>query len=120
MKKGWTIFFLIVAVLVIILIFSGNSDASGEYDAFAQCLTDSGLIMYGTEWCSHCQAQKKMLGKSFEYIDYIDCDKNRETCLLEVIQGYPTWKMNGESYTGTQELEQLAQISDCELQQDGK
>jgi len=30
-------------------------------DEFAICLTDSGAVIYGTEWCGHCRDQKKCL-----------------------------------------------------------
>ena len=62
-----------------------------------------------------CQNQKKLFGKSFKFIDYIDCDRDRALCLSNGVEGYPTWKINGESYPGEQSLERLAQLSGCEL-----
>ena len=119
MKNG-SIVLLVIAIIVLVILlfynpFKSKTSEAGQYDVFAQCLTDAGVKMYGTEWCSHCQNQKKLFGKSFEFIDYIDCDKNQETCLIEGIQGYPTWKLNKESYTGEQSLEALAQITGCKL-----
>lgn len=118
--KNTSIFLWIIAIIVLIIIliytpFKSKTSEVGQYDAFAQCLTDAGVKMYGTEWCSHCQNQKKLFGSSFDLIDYIDCDKNKETCLIEGIQGYPTWKLNGESYPGEQSFESLAEISGCKL-----
>jgi len=114
--KHWIITSIVILVLIILILnpFKNNSKP-GEYDAFAQCLADSGLVMYGTEWCPHCQNQKEMFGKSFKFVNYIDCDKNRETCLIKGIQGYPTWKINDESYTGTQQLETLSEITGCKF-----
>lgn len=117
MKKGVIIFVLIaVLILAIVLIFSGKSKEPGQYDEFAQCLNNAGLKMYGTEWCPHCKNQKSLFGKSFQYVDYIDCDRNKDNCLIQGIQGYPTWKLNGQSYTGEQSLENLAQITGCTLE----
>jgi|SRR3990167_5021094 len=114
--KPWLIIFIIILVLILLILnpFKNNSKP-GKYDAFAKCLTNSSLKMYGTEWCPHCQNQKKLFGSSFQYINYINCDKNGETCLIEGVEGYPTWKINEESYQGEQTLENLAQITGCEL-----
>ena len=71
-------------------------------DAFAQCLADKSVTMYGTEWCSHCKNQKKLFGSSFQYINYVDCDKNQQECSSAGVQGYPTWKINGQNYPGEQ------------------
>ena len=38
--------------------------------------------MYGTEWCPHCQDQKRAFGTSFKYVQYInarDFTKNPAT-----------------------------------------
>ncbi len=70
---------------------------AGEYDAFAQCLTDKGVAMYGAWWCPHCQNQKKLFGSSFKNIKYIECaqpgNANAQTqeCADAKINGYPTW-----------------------------
>ena len=71
--------------------------------------------MYGTDWCHYCKEQKKLFGKSFKFADYINCDKNKEVCLIEGVKGYPTWKINGESYPGVQNLETLANLTGCNL-----
>jgi hypothetical protein len=49
-------------------------------------------------------------------VNYVDCDKNKDICIREGIQGYPTWKINGESYPGIQQLERLASLSGCILE----
>ncbi len=117
-KKGakiiWTIVIIIIVTTIFFLVRSPK-EINPELDSFAQCLTDKGLKMYGTEWCSHCKNQKEFFGDSFKSIDYTDCDINKETCLIEGITGYPTWKINGESYPGEQSLETLAKLAGCEL-----
>ena len=116
-KKLWVIIILVVVLGISFLVYRNitGSAVSGELDGFAQCLTDNGIKMYGTDWCSHCQNQKKLFGKSFKQIDFIDCDRNRSECLSAGIEGYPTWKINGESYPGEQSLERLSSLSGCEL-----
>lgn len=123
MKKilTWIIIALVLAVALFFILrpsLTGKSvdEEYSELDKFAQCLTDAGFVMYGTEWCPHCQSQKKMFGKSFKYIDYVDCDRNSKVCSAEKITGYPTWKINGESYPGVQQLERLASLSGCKFE----
>ena len=117
LKNPWIYVSVIILIILFFLlkpVFTGKT-IDGELDNFAKCLTDAGMKMYGTDWCSHCQNQKKLFGKSFEQIDFTDCDWDSEICSSEGIRGYPTWKIDGESYPGKQSLERLAQLSGCEL-----
>ncbi len=85
-----------------------------ELDKFAQCLTENGATMYGVEWCPGCNAQKKLFKDSFQYINYVDCEKERQTCRDAYIILYPTWTdKNGMQYIGAFELETLGQIFNC-------
>jgi glutaredoxin len=85
----------------------------GRYDELAKCLTEKGVVMYGTEWCPHCQNQKKLFGDSFQYATYVDCDKNAAACNAAGVEGYPTWVIGDARYPGTQNLYDLAQNSGC-------
>ncbi|HLD78825.1 MAG TPA: hypothetical protein VJB16_07390, partial [archaeon] len=77
----------------------------GEHDALAQCLAESGAVMYGTDWCQYCQAQKQRFGQSFRYVAYVNCDASLAACDAAGVSGYPTWTFpTGESLTGVQEL----------------
>lgn len=110
--------FGLLFVLVLSVVVNGCSSKPAVYNTFAQCLTDEGVTMYGTDWCSHCQNQKKAFGGSFELINYIDCDKQRDECILVGVKGYPTWEINGELYPGEQSLGRLASLAGCELVED--
>jgi len=116
-KKNKILVAGILAVLIIVVSFygyrniTGNVIKSGEFDNFAKYLTEQNVKMYGTEWCPHCKNQKELFNSSFQYIDYVDCDKNRQECLSAGVNGYPTWKINGQNYPGEQSIERLAQLS---------
>lgn len=81
----------------------------------ANCMTENGLIMYGTTRCSHCQTQKALFGDAFANVTYVDCDEDRQVCLDAGVRGFPTW-IDGENnaFPGTQTLDRLAAISGCE------
>lgn len=111
--KGDTMKIISVVLIISVLFIVGCSSTTPTNDALAQCLTDNGVAMYGAEWCSHCQNQKKMFGDSFRLINYVDCDKNTEVCQNAGVTGYPTWIVNGQSYPGEQSLENLALLAGC-------
>ena len=109
---------IILALIVIVFLsFSG----SGNHDEFAQCLTDSDVKFFGAFWCPHCANQKSLIGNSMSKINYIECslpDKSAQTqiCIDEDIQTYPTWEFrDGSRVTGVQSLQQLSELSGCEL-----
>ena len=109
MKYKITLIFL----MAILLVLAGCSSLVTSKAALAQCLTDKGAVMYGTEWCPHCQNQKAMFGDDFQYINYVDCEQNQEACQAAGIQGFPTWSIDGKLYPGEQKLPQLASLAGC-------
>jgi glutaredoxin len=116
MKIKMIVFIICLSLMILIAGCSnGTNNDPGEYDQFAQCLTEKNVVMYGTEWCSHCKNQKVMFGNSFQYVDYIDCDKNKNECVNAGVEGYPTWKINGKNYPGEQSLNKLSSLTGCKL-----
>lgn len=85
--------------------------------ALATHLKRVGAKMYGAFWCPHCHNQKQLFGKeAFQQINYIECDpkgKNPkpDLCQAANVQSFPTWEINGKSVSGTQSLEELANLS---------
>ncbi|HLC47729.1 MAG TPA: hypothetical protein VJI13_01535 [Candidatus Norongarragalinales archaeon] len=115
---------LIIAGLVIVLVIGGlvvfTSSLPGEYDKFAQCLSNKDATMYGAYWCSHCANQKKMLGNSFKYVNYVECDSagpngKPDLCRQKGITGYPTWIIGNQTYEGEQNLQTLSALTGCPL-----
>ena len=106
---------LSILTLIILIGCSKEIEQYDNLDNFAKCLTEKEIKIYGTEWCSHCKNQKQTFGNSFQYIDYIDCDKNKNECLKSDIQGYLTWEIDGKKYPGEQSLQRLSQLSECEV-----
>jgi len=102
-------------LFILALALSGCSVAPRTYDDFAKCLTDKGVTMYGSFWCTHCQNQKSMFGSSFKFVTYVDCDKNRDDCLEVGIEGYPAWIIAAKKHYGEQSLDKLAELSGCAL-----
>src|SRR5471030_1004155 len=103
-NKNMKIFFFVIGILILgtiglALVRGAGSNAPvtpGKYDAFAQCIKDSGATFYGAFWCPHCQAEKKNFGTSAHLLPYVECsnpDGNGQTqiCIDKAITSYPTW-----------------------------
>jgi len=102
-----------------------SEPSSASLDAFAQCLTDKGVKMYGSYICSACLAQKKMFGSSFQYVGEIEChprgpNPQTDLCLKRDISKTPTWILEKDDaeikrLVGLQSFESLAEFSGCQL-----
>jgi hypothetical protein len=116
---------LVVIIIAGIFLFSGGQEESGQYDEFAKCLMDSGVILYGSVTCPVCAQERELFGASFRFIDEIECspfedNSQAELCLEKGIEKTPTWILeeNGvevQRLEGYQKLETLSELSGCSL-----
>ncbi len=90
---------------------------------FSNCLAEKGLKVYGAGWCGHCQNLIEYFGGE-EAISpiFIECSdaqrnptENAGLCEKEGITGYPTIKIDGESYTGARTFEAFAEATGCSV-----
>lgn len=126
-KKGkgmMVVGIVVVLAIVIVLIVigtSGVSYAQEDIDAFAQCITEKGAVMYGAFWCPHCAKVKKEFGESFRYVEYVECDPRGENeqsilCIEKGIEAYATFEFNNDPSTrlvGEPTFEELAAATGC-------
>jgi len=127
MKKYIYIFIglIFLALVVWLIVTPGKANRPDKYDTFAQCLKDKGAIFYGAFWCSHCQSQKALFGRSVRFLPYVECSTpdgqgQLQVCKDAGITGYPTWQFNASStdtINGEATLEQLAEKTACVLPQ---
>ena len=102
-------------VVLIVVIFGVITEPKVNVDNLAECLTEKGVIMAGTDWCPACKAQKNEFGDAFDKINYKNCDYVEDWCLDNNISGFPTWVFpNGTQYRGVQNPAFLSQIAGCE------
>jgi hypothetical protein len=117
-KKLYIMILVAIAVLVVLFVWRQFADTTlvVAYDDFAKCIASKGTIMYGVEWCSHCQNEKKALGDSFKYIPYVECPTDPNKCVSLGINGYPTWIFgDGRRHEGELGLTGLSRETGCEL-----
>ncbi|WP_392535678.1 vitamin K epoxide reductase family protein [Nostoc sp. C117] len=94
---------------------------SGEAEiALARHLVKIGAKEYTAYWCPHCHEQKLLFGKqAYQELNdnvKVECAEDGlkakpELCKAAKIEGFPTWIVNGKSYSGVQNLEELAKVS---------
>ncbi|MEN9621877.1 MAG: hypothetical protein RLZZ67_311 [Candidatus Parcubacteria bacterium] len=116
---------IIIGILVV-GIFAGMvwySSQPGKYDEFATCIKDSGATFFGAFWCSHCQEQKALFGKSAKQLPYVECStldgqSQTEVCKQKKIEGYPTWEFkDGTRKSGKLKFADLASFTGCTFTQ---
>ena len=120
--KIWIIvIFIILAIGAGVYFLIKQNNQPGRLDDFAKCIKDKGAKFYGAFWCSHCQNQKSLFGKSEKYLPYIECSTpdsrgQLEVCKQANIQGYPTWEFpDGSRQEGEISLQELSDKLGCPL-----
>ncbi|MBD2292171.1 vitamin K epoxide reductase family protein [Anabaena sphaerica FACHB-251] len=94
---------------------------SGESEiALAEHLVKAGAKEYVAYWCPHCHDQKLLFGKeAYQIISdniAVECAPESpkgkpDLCQAAKIQGFPSWIINGKTYSGVQDLEELANMT---------
>jgi hypothetical protein len=112
----------IIAVLAAVFYVRYHRHAH-KYDAFAKCLAQKQLKMYGAYWCPHCQDQKEKFSEAFKYVPYVECGipgnpRGGETqeCKDAGVRHFPTWKFpDGDVQERVFSVDELSQKSGCPL-----
>ena len=123
MKKKILIISIIFVIGFFAVLLINQQRQPGKFDVFAQCLKEKNAVFYGTFWCSYCQSQKKMFGKSAKYLPYVECSTpdgrgQLTVCKDKKIEGYPAWELSdGSRLSGAIPLAQLSEKTGCQLPQ---
>jgi len=94
-----------------------SEDDLVKLSEFSSCLAEKGLIIYGANWCGWTKklAIDTLGGFDIAGDAYIECTEEEELCSSEGVTGYPTVKLNGESYSGGRTLEALGEATGCSV-----
>ncbi len=112
----------IVIIVLVAAIFGGMiwySSQPGKYDEFATCIKDSGTKFFGAFWCSHCQEQKALFGRSARLLPYEECSTpdgqgQLQVCKDNKVESYPTWITKDSTVkTGTLSFAELSTLTNC-------
>jgi hypothetical protein len=122
-RWGRKAIYAILILAALALVFELWHHSQHKYDAFARCLSEHGVKMYGAYWCPHCQEQKEKFAASFEYAPYIECGvqgnvhAETQVCKDADIKHFPTWQFppTGERAERVFEMEELSDRTGCSL-----
>ena len=93
----WVIVLIALFSLIYYSITRPIKDMSSvEKDSLAKCITSKGISLYGAPNCPNCVIQKEMFNESIQFINYIDCDKQKDGCRYNDGKRppIPFWKIN--------------------------
>ena len=86
----------------------------GKLKEFSVCLASKGVKIYGANWCGWTQRWVDTLGGASAITPiYVECTENEAICSSENVTGYPTTKINGESYSDARTVEAIALATGC-------
>ncbi|KAL7104084.1 hypothetical protein ACP275_08G222300 [Erythranthe tilingii] len=93
--------------------------------SLARHLNSIGAKLYGAFWCSHCVHQKQMFGHdAAKLLDYVECYPDgvkagaqmAKACTEANLDGFPSWEINGQFFSGTKQFPELARLSGIKLE----
>jgi hypothetical protein len=85
----------------------------------ARCLSNAGVVFYGTWWCPYCRKQREVFGADASSLPYVECSdagsrRTRSACREAGVRSYPTWVLpSGIVLRGVQSPDVLAALSGC-------
>jgi len=107
-KRLWITFAIILGVIILsAIILSRGNGVSKETTV---CIANNSEL-YVQLGCHACEAQEKIFGENYKYLNVIDCFYEREKC--SNIQYTPTWIIKGEKYTKVQSIKKLKELTGC-------
>lgn len=118
-KRNLRKYFIIISLILITGLVSAtvyiNSSKPGQYDKFAKCLSDNGVVVYGNDHCSYTIQNLNFFGKSKKYLNYVKCVENKSLCNDLAVKITPTWEIDGKTYSGVLNFDRLSELSGCAL-----
>ncbi len=120
MERKYTIILSIIAIaLISSLIFYSISKPKTELtlkdkEDLAKCLTQKGILLYGTINCPNCEVQKEEFDEAAQYLSYVNCYIEEEKCAKYSKQKvYPFWGMDETAIVGPIPLDKLKEKTNC-------
>ena len=112
-KRLWITIAIIIGVIIFSIVIT-KSLHNGISSETAKCIGENS-ILYIQLGCHACQMQENLFGESYQNLNVVDCfyESERQKCIDAGITATPTWIINGEKYTGIQQIEKLKELTSC-------
>jgi len=107
----------LVVFVILLILFEKNEQikltpAEKEIIAFQRCVNETGLVLYGRTNSQVFLAQKEELGMFFDFVPFVDCLDDRESCMGIIL--LPAWRLNDQVYYGSFSKDILIKLMECE------
>ncbi len=119
-KYGRCVICLVTFLIFVPIVGCENVDGpeDGVYTAaqvtqLAECLSASGAVLYGANWCPYTHQQIEAFGDAFTHVNYVECTEQPSVCDQAGVTSYPTWVIGGRVQPGLCDLATLAALSGC-------
>lgn len=112
---------LVAAATLLLLAWPSSARAAG-YGTFADCIRNSGAVMYEATWCPVCRQQREVFRGYANRLKTFKCDvagnrkQTKATCNRLGIDSYPTWILgDGSMRSGLHSAKDLAARTGCPM-----
>jgi len=94
---------------------TGFSISESKEDNFASCLKEQDITLYVNTNEPAKTLKNTMLFDYLQYFKIINCGRNNQECLENNINYFPTWVINNNRYKKDINLQELKEISGCNI-----
>lgn len=97
-----------------------NTVSGAAEIALVEHLIAKDVKYYGAYRCSDCQSQRSLFGAvAAAKLPYIECadgteNSQRQLCKEKDIKRFPTWVIDGKYFTGSKNLQEIAELTGYE------
>jgi len=112
-KTTWLSLIIVLAIIALtIYVLSIKPPTAGEQ--FAKCVAEKATL-YVQTGCFACAKQEELFGENLQHLTKINCAINPQECINNEIMQTPTWIIGNEKKIGYKTLEELSELTGCEL-----
>lgn len=120
MKKETWITILIIIFIIALSYYAISKNGINSNDEFVKCISENAAL-YTQTGCFACRKQEDLFGESYKDLNVINCgeQENYQECFVKNnIMYTPTWIINYEKYIGYKTLDELSELTNCELKKE--
>jgi len=116
MRKGTWITLLIIIFVIAISYYAMSKNGHNTDNEFANCISGQATL-YMQTGCFACVKQEEVFGESYKDLKVVNCAEDPSVCATEGIERTPTWVINYEKYIGYKTIDELSELTSCELKE---
>ena len=124
MEFGKRILITLVVGIILISVFFVITSSITKYTGFSvsnanedfkKCLSEQKIVLYiNTEKVSETLKNIELI-QYFEYIEIKNCFRDKDTCLQDGVDSFPTWIIKENKINRDITSEELSELSGCKI-----